>query len=204
MDKTAQLVRQTWGTYDEKWSAYRRRSAAQGQPVTLSCGAGCSACCSEPVYAFSHEVKVVVAAIPQAERTGVEERLREWLNRVEPSGLLAEEQPSVHVWRKLRAPCPLLKDRLCLVYASRPGGCRMHHAHGPQSACEDDEARRKQIFAHSPELDNEATRNMLQAGAGQVVLAGNFGVLLAAELLGHDCIDAAVTEINPTELEANP
>lgn len=120
---------------------------------------------------------------------------------MEPSGLLEEHQPNAFAWRALRAPCPLLKDNLCLVYASRPGGCRMHHASGPRSACEDDEARREQIFVSSPELTNEATKNMVEAGAGQVVLAGNFGVLLADQLLGHDCVDAVMTELDLTELE---
>lgn len=34
--------------------------------------------------------------------------------------------------------CPLLKDRLCSIYAHRPLACRVHHSlEGSPSACDD-------------------------------------------------------------------
>ena len=176
------VVQKIWREMDETWRQIRQRQARKGEPLVISCGRGCFACCREPVWVMEVEADAMIAAIPSEELEGVKARLVEWLARVEPSGLLAEE-PNVMAWRALKAWCPLLKNGECLVYHNRPMGCRTHNATGPREACHDDDKRPRQIFVMIVEFCDHFQAKLAHANAGK--LAGNLGAFLAQKLLGR-------------------
>lgn len=92
-------------------------------------------CCDEPVSSDLNEVRYALELLTPEQIEGVKQRLRVWLDKVEPSGLLAEKEPNAMAWRNLKATCPLLVDGRCSVYARRPFGCRMHFAHKNPENC---------------------------------------------------------------------
>jgi hypothetical protein len=127
--------------------------------VTITCKAGCSACCWEPLYVFDYEARHLIKHIPTAEMPGVVERTKVWAEKATSCGILAKAQPHVQEYRYQKMACPLLKDNKCLVYKERPFGCRSHCAIGDPKLCHDDQARMQQRFVYSRILLNKHIRD---------------------------------------------
>lgn len=91
-------------------------------------------CCFEPAYSDSKEIQYALET-PGLDRDALKERVRDWLEKVLPSGLLKQDMPDAIEWRRLKAPCPFLVDNRCSVYERRPFSCRMFFAHGKPEHC---------------------------------------------------------------------
>lgn len=174
----------------------------QNKSVALTCSKGCSACCSEPVYAERREAELAahaIEAMPHTEREEAKARLRAWLERMKAAPeILAQEQPHVMPYRKLGLSCPLLKDQLCSIYKDRPWGCRLHYAVGPRENCEDDAKRLTQSYAYVPDvLSQRSTLSLLGNGDGSLEME-HFGLLLAEIVLGERVESASRSMIKVT------
>lgn len=165
----------------------------------VSCRKGCSACCSEPMYAARGEAQLVLAAMqargPEAFDAFVV-RLQRWLRDFAAAGFESVERPEAIVYRRAALPCPVLADdQTCLVYAHRPYGCRAFLTAGPPEACADLTRRPDQEYlavdqsamASGRRALLEALRDVAIAAAdaegGQYCTTDHLGVQLAA-LLG--------------------
>lgn len=103
----------------------------------ISCRAGCSACCSQPVPVSSAELRSVQAAIDQLPADiaeGIRERTLTVGRSLAEAGLdhaaFAATDPGpdrvalVHRYLALDLACPLLIDGVCSVREARPLACR--------------------------------------------------------------------------------
>jgi Fe-S-cluster containining protein len=173
------------------------KSRRAGRPVTCR-GKGCSACCSEPVYLSEAEARYIVESLTDEQKREVAARASEWLVKVQR--LLNVEEPHVLDWLALRAPCPLLKDGLCMVYDKRPVSCRIHLAIGDPDDCATLEGRKHQKYCQSPEFAKMALQAEVDNEAG-VILFDNLGVWLVEMLTGmkvnaatRSGLDVTITE----------
>lgn len=159
------------------------------EKLTVTCSKGCSACCSEPVYAEKREAELaaqVIEKMPHAAREEAKAKIRQWLERVKTAPeILAKEMPGVLEYRKLRLPCPLLKGGLCSIYQDRPWGCRLHNAVGPRENCEDDARRLSQMYAYVPDILAQPSSISILGPNGGTLEMDHFGLLLAEVLLGE-------------------
>jgi Fe-S-cluster containining protein len=123
---------------DVDWLVARmiEQSSRQGRPVT--CRAGCSACCSEPLWATRLEALYLLESLTPVQRQAVTDRTRSWLAGARAAGLLAipYEKLTTHQWLPARLACPFLEGNLCLAYTQRPAGCRTHLAVTPPEYCQ--------------------------------------------------------------------
>lgn len=191
-----------------------RGRGPDGLPPQLTCGRGCAACCSEPVYVERQEVLLLAKRLldlPEAVRQRVLDRTRAWLARFRASPLLAETQPHVLAYRALRLPCPLLENQECLLYRDRPNACRMHMAIGPREKCEDDAQRLDQLFISRHDLMMGGVMKLIEgAQPGETVelVMEHLGLQLAEALLGEHVESGACEmlriEIAKEEPEAPP
>ncbi len=140
---------------DQQIARLTKLTAEAGRPIT--CCAGCSACCYEPVYCDSREIEHALASLTTDELDYVQARTAQWIRQVQPSGLLQVELPSAFAWRALKTPCPFLRENLCMIYNRRPASCRTHLAVGDPKNCHDDELRKHQTFAISHEMERNIT-----------------------------------------------
>jgi hypothetical protein len=93
------------------------RSAWRAEPKkALACRRGCSFCCHAFVSAKAPEVLIAKAAIPLREREAA-------LAAVEAAySVTGEADPARRA--AMAAPCPMLADGECRIYAARPATCR--------------------------------------------------------------------------------
>lgn len=173
----------------ERVDAINARLAAEtarlGRPVTCQ-GKGCCACCYEPVYCSSEEVKHLVEGLTSEQRAAVTDRLKSALAKVQAEGLLwKKDMPGVMDWLKLKLPCPLLEGGLCSVYERRPVGCRSHMACGPAAWCAT--KRNRQIYPQAVEASIACGREIARAHLklGNIITHDNLLALLENELLGE-------------------
>lgn len=131
--------------FDHRWHLEMAK-----QKIVSTCSKGCSACCSEPVYASKGEARLALSKLPEVSLPSVKDKTRSWLATAQASGILANPEPHVMDYLAVGLPCPLLEANLCLVYKYRPFGCRSHCAIRPAEFCSS--ARLQQQYARSPEL----------------------------------------------------
>jgi len=177
-------VRKAHRTVDRYLVLAQEQGARKG--IVPSCRRGCFACCYEPVYAERREAALALEAaeaLPEEERAEIRERIRTWMDAIKASAILQAETPHVADYRKLRLPCPFLKDGECRIYADRPMGCRTHFAVGPREACEDDGRRLGQQFMYVPDILTGPMFEILD-GPGSLVM-DHFGLFLGEILLGE-------------------
>lgn len=110
----------------------------QAGGVTVSCQAGCDACCHYLVPISRVEARRLLEAIsnlPPPAREVVEARFAAARERLEAAGLLPrllhpetiapEEHDALgEAYFALNLPCPFLEDRRCAIYKERPLTCR--------------------------------------------------------------------------------
>ena len=131
------------------------QAAAEGR--TVSCSAGCAACCRQLVPISPVEARAVaeaVDALPPREREATRARFAGAVRRMEQirlldrkaprgrSALRASQSEDAAAWREVSAryfaaqiACPLLVDERCSLYESRPEACREYLVTTPTERC---------------------------------------------------------------------
>ena len=116
---------------------------------SVSCKAGCGACCRQLVPISLTEARAIaalVAAMPEPRRSRVRARFADASGRLERAGLLDElrkfdEMPTewhrtIHArYFPLRIPCPFLDDESCSIHPQRPVVCREYLVTSPPEHC---------------------------------------------------------------------
>lgn len=122
---------------------------------TVSCQAGCGACCRQLVaisLAEAQSLADVVAAMPVERQAVIRGRFAAAIQRLEEAGLLdaAEPQgsrmlqatrddPSVPAvgrrYFRLQIACPFLEEESCSIHPDRPLVCREYHVTSPAADC---------------------------------------------------------------------
>jgi Fe-S-cluster containining protein len=122
---------------------------------TVSCRAGCGACCRQLVAISLVEAQIladVVAAMPAERQAVIRRRFAEAIERLEAAGMLdateprgnrmlctTRDEPSVsdvarHYFQQQIA-CPFLEDESCSIHPDRPLVCREYHVTSPAADC---------------------------------------------------------------------
>jgi len=152
------------------------------RPVT--CRAGCSSCCSEPLTVSKLEAQHIWDRLPEETRQAMVPKIQAWVVAMETSGLQAFHSDGLDAvqYRRLNLVCPLLSaDGLCSVYADRPTSCRLHMAVGPRACCDDLARRPRQEFMMVPEITRYAALCMAHLSDGVIEtghLVAWFGIFL--------------------------
>jgi len=115
--------------------------ALKSRGMEISCGPGCSSCCRLPVGATYPEGALVADFIKRHSSLGsmgeARDRLTAWAewSRSGLVELLSEGIDPVRAYLYHGPGCPLLYERLCLVYPVRPAACRTHVSTGQPDDC---------------------------------------------------------------------
>lgn len=116
-----------------------------GSRKTISCKAGCGACChqavpiSAPEAYFLHDL---VEAMPQPRRDTIKARFAAIGRRLRDAGLYdrsmdirSPDRAFDRAYFDLDLPCPFLEDENCSIHADRPLICREYLVTSPASRC---------------------------------------------------------------------
>ncbi len=122
------------------------REAADGR--TISCRAGCGACCRQAVPIAPSEARrlaALVEAMPAARQTIVRERFRAAVTRLAEAGVDTRTDAAAHspdaaeafgrVYRAQQIACPFLEAESCSIHPDRPAACREYIVTTPASRC---------------------------------------------------------------------
>ena len=123
---------------------------------TVSCKAGCGACCRQLVaisLAEAQSLAEVVAAMPSERQTIVRDRFAAAIKRLEDGGLLSGDEPKgqrallanpaeypvvtavAKRYFRQQIACPFLEDESCSIHPDRPLVCRGYHVTSPAEDC---------------------------------------------------------------------
>lgn len=116
---------------------------------TVSCKAGCGACCRQMVPISPTEARLIkdlVEALPEPRRTEVNKRFETAKERMKDAGLLdrlrAADKPLGFEYKQLGleyfrqgVPCPFLEDESCSIHPERPLVCREYLVVSPAENC---------------------------------------------------------------------
>src|SRR5262249_20241959 len=123
--------------------------AVEEKGKTISCKAGCGACCRQLVPISETEARRIadlVEELPEPRRAVVRQRFADARRRLEESGmldkLLHHENWSDDAFRaigigyfNLGIPCPFLDDESCSIHPDRPITCREYLVTSPAENC---------------------------------------------------------------------
>ena len=126
-------------------------AARQGR--SISCRAGCGACCRQPVPLADVEADALaslVEAMPEPRRSTIRSRFAVAEERLQQAGIADKLQrfgdagadgPEVRAladqYFRLGIACPFLEEESCSIYADRPVICRAFVVTSPASFCSD-------------------------------------------------------------------
>lgn len=114
---------------------------------SISCMAGCGACCRQLVPISPTEARHlagVVAALPEAQANIIRRRFSEALSKLERANLLARSNPDDDqagyrafglAYFQLSVACPFLENESCSIHPLRPLVCREYQVTSPPAAC---------------------------------------------------------------------
>lgn len=105
---------------------------------TISCRAGCGACCRQlvPISRIeARHLKALIEGLPEPRRTEIRSRFAAARERLQEEGLLEPllnranlTQEATHelgkAYLNLRIPCPFLEAESCSIHPDRPLSCR--------------------------------------------------------------------------------
>ena len=123
-------------------------SLVEGRGETISCRAGCGACCRQLVPVSETEtrhIRDLVQAMPEARRTAVLARFDDALSAADAAGLLdrlrsprsADDTRALGLeYFHLGIPCPFLEDESCSIHPERPLSCREYLVTSPAVKCQ--------------------------------------------------------------------
>ncbi|MBN2189048.1 MAG: YkgJ family cysteine cluster protein [Chitinispirillaceae bacterium] len=150
---------------------------ADASGMAISCRKRCAACCwhwVEDVNSFEAEIIAEHLKEHHPEKIGRivrqcrddEKTLRDLNEIVESKLASARSDPSAAAidpvdlllasFYRLRKPCPLLDNGLCLAYAVRPLTCRMYASFSPPERCDPDYIDEGDIPTYLFDLEEEA------------------------------------------------
>ncbi len=120
------------------------RAEASGR--TISCCAGCGACCRQVVpisVPEARDLARVVNQMPAERQAHVRARFDAALAMLEPTGLLDRAQdvkPDEAAafgldWFAQKVACPFLEDEACSIHPDRPLACRQYLVTSPAENC---------------------------------------------------------------------
>ncbi len=126
---------------------------AEREGKTISCCAGCDACCSQlvpisPVEA--RHLEQTVAAMSEPKQSAIRKRFTEAIARLQETGMLeqleavmdannveaTERQRIGDDYFQVGLACPFLEEGSCSIYADRPLICREYLVTSPAVHCE--------------------------------------------------------------------
>src|SRR5439155_26393738 len=123
--------------------------AVERRGQTVSCRAGCGACCRQLVPIAPLEARLLaelVESLPEPRRSAIEARFAAARERLAEAGLLDKiEHPERYPDADLHAlgleyfalgiACPFLEDESCSIYEERPIACREYLVTSPAERC---------------------------------------------------------------------
>jgi Fe-S-cluster containining protein len=123
------------------------RVEAQGR--TISCRAGCGACCRQVVPVSESEARSLarlVDALPEPRRTAIRERFADAVRRLAVAGVLEPLTRAVSqggepvrelglAYFRAGIACPFLENESCSIYRDRPLACREYLVTSPAEHC---------------------------------------------------------------------
>jgi len=125
--------------------------AAEVDGKTISCKAGCGACCRQPVplaESEAFELAELVENMPEPRRTEIKERFdkafghfaeKGWFEKLDGvAGLDKEVRHEVALeYFTEQIACPFLEDESCSIHENRPVACREYLVTSPAEHCSD-------------------------------------------------------------------
>src|SRR6185312_753356 len=125
---------------------------AENEGQSISCRAGCGACCRQLVPLSIFEAQVLadwIHTLPAERQSELAARFDAALMQLESSGILPRLDPSVRSqdrtesralaleYLRLRVPCPFLENESCSIHPIRPVICREYLVTSPPANCVD-------------------------------------------------------------------
>jgi Fe-S-cluster containining protein len=153
--------------------------AVEAEGQTISCKAGCGACCRQLVPITEIEARLLrdlVHALPEPRRSEVLARFAEGLRRLEQGGLLdklrhpdnftTEELSPIGLdYFRQGVPCPFLEDESCSIHPERPMACREYLVTSPAEHCANPSAETVHCVPLATKVSNAVSRIGLAPGA---------------------------------------
>jgi Fe-S-cluster containining protein len=127
----------------------RAVAKAEASGKTISCRAGCGACCRQLVPLTESEARVLarlVEALPETRRTVLRERFAEAVRRLGEAGVLARLTRAFEAggetirevglaYFAVGVACPFLEAESCSIHPDRPLACREYLVTSPAVNC---------------------------------------------------------------------
>jgi Fe-S-cluster containining protein len=132
-------------------------NAARSEDRSVSCKAGCGACCRQPVpisEVEAYQIAELVASMPEPRKSKVKGRFAEavrhfegvgWFEKMdrkaesarslEPASAAKKLMPVALEYFKEGIPCPFLENESCSIHESRPLACREYLVTSPAENC---------------------------------------------------------------------
>ncbi len=150
--RLAELVPSAWEITDLLVSRAAVREAREGR--SISCRAGCAACCRQVVPLSPPEalyLREQVAGFEPERREELRKRFEKTVEELERRGLsrllLGREHPTEAArnaaleYFRLGLPCPFLESESCSIHAERPIACREYNVTTPAAWCAEPDQR---------------------------------------------------------------
>lgn len=152
----------------------RSVAAVEREGKTISCRAGCGACCRQMVPisgAEARQLARLVAALPPPRRARVRARFAAALAALDTAGLLERLQDSSTItprdqgiaYLRLGIACPFLENEACSIHPDRPLVCREYLVTSPAENCAAVRNRRVETVP----IDWEVSRSLNQVPAAE-------------------------------------
>jgi Fe-S-cluster containining protein len=123
----------------------------EGTGRTVSCKAGCGACCRQavPISAVeAYYLRDLIEAMPEPRRGVIKARFAEASRRLKeaglydtlmnPAGMTAQQRQALGLtYFALGIACPFLEDESCSIHLDRPLSCREYLVTSPATFCAD-------------------------------------------------------------------
>ena len=133
--------------------------AAVAEGGTISCKAGCGACCRQPVpiaETEAYQIAEMVGNMPEPRRSEIKKRFDDacehfkkigWFEKLDKTvGLDSEERNKlIGDYFREGIPCPFLENESCSIHKDRPLSCREYLVTSPAEYCADPEANKIQM-----------------------------------------------------------
>lgn len=126
--------------------------AVRREGKSVSCRAGCGACCRQLVpvsHTEAHAIRDLVEDLPPAQRRATERRFADTRKQLADAGILADLSDNdrltelsnedylelAHRYFAVVAACPFLVDESCSIHPERPLICREYLVTSPPELC---------------------------------------------------------------------
>ncbi|MBK8148818.1 MAG: YkgJ family cysteine cluster protein [Acidobacteria bacterium] len=124
-------------------------SAAESNGETVSCRAGCGACCRQmvPLPEFeAYRIAELVEEMPEERGREIRQRFEDAVSalsgtdlfeRLSKAGSLSpsDREELVLAYFRMGVPCPFLENESCSIHADRPIACREYLVSSPAENC---------------------------------------------------------------------